>query len=113
MRMSSIVVKGGQRLRGAVAVEGAKNSALKLMAAALMAPGASRITNVRVIRPKESLSYGDSYPRWSPDSSLIVYNSSYNGRMELVLFDLATATNTSLTGQDAGRVYPCFEGSPM
>jgi UDP-N-acetylglucosamine 1-carboxyvinyltransferase len=44
--MSSITVIGGRPLRGEVRVEGAKNSALKLMAAALMAPGTSRITNV-------------------------------------------------------------------
>jgi len=42
----SIVVTGGARLHGAVRVEGAKNSALKLMAAALLAPGVSRISNV-------------------------------------------------------------------
>jgi UDP-N-acetylglucosamine 1-carboxyvinyltransferase len=44
--MRSIVVHGGRGLDGEVSVEGAKNSALKLMAAALMAPGVSRITNV-------------------------------------------------------------------
>ncbi|MDZ4654778.1 MAG: UDP-N-acetylglucosamine 1-carboxyvinyltransferase [Coriobacteriia bacterium] len=41
-----IVVRGGRKLGGEVRVEGAKNSALKLMAAALLAPGVSRITNV-------------------------------------------------------------------
>ncbi len=45
-RMESIVVRGGLPLSGTVAVEGAKNSALKLMAATLLAPGVSRITNV-------------------------------------------------------------------
>ncbi|TLM76661.1 MAG: UDP-N-acetylglucosamine 1-carboxyvinyltransferase, partial [Actinobacteria bacterium] len=44
--MRSILVRGGQPLTGEVRVEGAKNSALKLIAAALMAPGASRIRNV-------------------------------------------------------------------
>ncbi len=44
--MESIIVRGGNRLEGEVKVEGAKNSALKLMAAALLAPGVSRITNV-------------------------------------------------------------------
>jgi len=39
-------VVGGGPLRGEVAVVGAKNSALKLMAAALLAPGASTLTNV-------------------------------------------------------------------
>jgi len=44
--MESIIVRGGARLTGEVRVEGAKNSALKLMVAALMAPGVSRLTNV-------------------------------------------------------------------
>jgi len=44
--MESITVRGGRRLTGTVRVEGAKNSALKLMAAALMAPGTTRLTNV-------------------------------------------------------------------
>ena len=41
-----IRVTGGARLAGTVPVEGAKNSALKLMAAALLAPGRSVISNV-------------------------------------------------------------------
>jgi UDP-N-acetylglucosamine 1-carboxyvinyltransferase len=41
-----ITVSGGSRLAGEVHVVGAKNSALKLMAAALLAPGRSVITNV-------------------------------------------------------------------
>ena len=44
--MESIIIRGEKRLSGAVRVEGAKNSALKLMAAALLAPGVSRISNV-------------------------------------------------------------------
>jgi UDP-N-acetylglucosamine 1-carboxyvinyltransferase len=41
-----IRVVGGTRLHGEVAVVGAKNSALKLMAAALLAPGRTTLTNV-------------------------------------------------------------------
>lgn len=37
---------GGARLTGEVAVTGAKNSVLKVMAAALLAPGTTRLTNV-------------------------------------------------------------------
>lgn len=44
--MRSILVRGGAPLTGEVRVEGAKNSALKLIAASLLAPGASRIRNV-------------------------------------------------------------------
>jgi UDP-N-acetylglucosamine 1-carboxyvinyltransferase len=41
-----IIIRGGRRLSGQVAVSGAKNSALKLMAASLLAPGASVLHNV-------------------------------------------------------------------
>ncbi|HEX7354444.1 MAG TPA: UDP-N-acetylglucosamine 1-carboxyvinyltransferase [Mycobacteriales bacterium] len=40
------VVRGGARLAGEVAVTGAKNSVLKLLAATLLAPGRSVLTNV-------------------------------------------------------------------
>ncbi len=39
-------VQGGARLHGDVHITGAKNSVLKLMAASLLAPGTSKITNV-------------------------------------------------------------------
>jgi UDP-N-acetylglucosamine 1-carboxyvinyltransferase len=45
-----LLVTGGARLQGAVRVSGAKNSALKLMAASLLAPGRSVIHNVPRIR---------------------------------------------------------------
>lgn len=44
--MDAFVVRGGARLSGEVMVSGAKNSALKLLAAALLAEGSSRIRNV-------------------------------------------------------------------
>ncbi len=44
--MDAFVVRGGCRLSGEVVVSGAKNSALKLLAAALLAEGTSRIRNV-------------------------------------------------------------------
>ena len=44
--MQVIQVQGGYHLSGSVSVEGAKNSALKLMAATLMAPGTTTLTNV-------------------------------------------------------------------
>jgi UDP-N-acetylglucosamine 1-carboxyvinyltransferase len=45
-RVDVIRVKGGARLRGDVTVGGAKNSALKLMAVALLAEGSSVVANV-------------------------------------------------------------------
>lgn len=44
--MDVIQIAGGYRLSGEVCVEGAKNSALKLMAATLMAPGVTTLKNV-------------------------------------------------------------------
>jgi UDP-N-acetylglucosamine 1-carboxyvinyltransferase len=45
-----LFVRGGKRLSGQVAVSGAKNSALKLMAASLLAPGTSVLHNVPEIQ---------------------------------------------------------------
>ncbi len=47
--MEALHVVGGARLVGAVHVHGAKNSALKLMAASLLAPGRTTLTNVPAI----------------------------------------------------------------
>ena len=47
--MERLRVVGGARLTGTVRVFGAKNSALKLMAAPLLAPGESKITNLPAI----------------------------------------------------------------
>src|SRR6266542_1692383 len=44
--MTFLRIAGGRRLSGAVAVSGAKNSALKLMAASLLARGRTVLTNV-------------------------------------------------------------------
>jgi UDP-N-acetylglucosamine 1-carboxyvinyltransferase len=48
--MDRLFVNGGARLAGPVRVSGAKNSALKLMAGALLAPGRSVVRNVPRIR---------------------------------------------------------------
>ena len=56
MRMESIIVRGGRPIHGTVRVEGAKNSALKLMAASLMAPGVTHLSNVPDIADVEVMS---------------------------------------------------------
>ena len=48
--MDRMFVTGGARLSGSVRISGAKNSALKLMAASLLAPGRSVVRNVPRIR---------------------------------------------------------------
>src|ERR1700710_2000228 len=47
--MQVLRVTGGARLAGEVAVVGAKNSVLKLMAAALLAPGETTLGNLPAI----------------------------------------------------------------
>jgi UDP-N-acetylglucosamine 1-carboxyvinyltransferase len=47
--MERLLITGGARCAGSVRVAGAKNSALKLMAAALLAPGRSVLRNVPTI----------------------------------------------------------------
>ena len=44
--MDRLFVTGGARLTGSVRIAGAKNSALKLMAASLLAPGRSVLRNI-------------------------------------------------------------------
>lgn len=46
IRLDIIRVEGGHPIEGSVCVSGAKNSALKLMAATLLAPGKTTLTNV-------------------------------------------------------------------
>lgn len=48
--MDKLVIQGGARLRGAIHVGGSKNTALPLMAAALLSDGTSIIHNVPVLR---------------------------------------------------------------
>ncbi len=48
--MDKIVIHGGQELRGTVHVSGAKNAALPLICAALLAPGKHRFSNVPRLR---------------------------------------------------------------
>src|SRR3712207_4310832 len=48
-------VEGGNRLYGEVRVSGAKNAALKMIAAALLAPGRTTLRNVPRIRDVETM----------------------------------------------------------
>jgi UDP-N-acetylglucosamine 1-carboxyvinyltransferase len=48
--MQSIVIEGGKRLSGEVKISGAKNSALPILCATLLAPGDNVISNVPVLR---------------------------------------------------------------
>ena len=53
--VDQIVVRAGPPLEGVVAVRGAKNSALKLMAATLLAEGEYRLSNVPLITDVDTM----------------------------------------------------------
>lgn len=53
--MERFLIEGGARLRGEVEVSGAKNAALKLAAAALLAPGKTVLHNVPRIKDVETM----------------------------------------------------------
>ncbi len=69
--MDRIVVEGGARLAGQVAVSGSKNASLALMAAALLADGESVLRNVPRLRDVEAmldlLRALGARAEWSPD----------------------------------------------
>ncbi|MGH7015808.1 MAG: UDP-N-acetylglucosamine 1-carboxyvinyltransferase, partial [Caulobacteraceae bacterium] len=44
--MDRIAIRGGERLNGVIPISGAKNSAIKLMAASLLTDEAVRLTNM-------------------------------------------------------------------
>ncbi|HEY7763135.1 MAG TPA: UDP-N-acetylglucosamine 1-carboxyvinyltransferase [Actinomycetota bacterium] len=73
--MERLLVTGGARCSGTIRVAGAKNSALKLMAAALLAPGRTELRNVP--RIKDCLTMGEVLDRlgagvaWREDSVTI------------------------------------------
>jgi UDP-N-acetylglucosamine 1-carboxyvinyltransferase len=71
--MDRIVVEGGARLTGRVGVSGSKNSALALMAAALLADGESLLRNVPRLRDVEAmlelLRALGARADWCPDDS--------------------------------------------
>src|ERR671912_1256632 len=73
--MDRLVVTGGTPLSGSVPIAGAKNSALKLMAAALLAPGRSVIHNVPRIQDcvtmVEVLEHLGAAPVWTDGTLLI------------------------------------------
>jgi len=88
--MDRLFVTGGARLAGSVRISGAKNSALKLMAAALIAPGRSVLRNVPRIQDcftmTEVLEHLGAAVSWE-DGAVVVdatYLSSVDAPYELV-----------------------------
>ena len=53
--MERFLVEGGARLHGEVEISGAKNAALKLIAASLLAPGTTTLRNVPCIKDVDTM----------------------------------------------------------
>ena len=78
--MDRIVVRGGARLEGEVAVSGSKNSALALMCAALLAEGETRLRNVPRLHDIEAmldlLRALGARADWAGDHEMLIDGSS-------------------------------------
>jgi len=48
--LQSIVIEGGKRLKGEVAISGAKNAALPILCASILAPGELRLDNMPILK---------------------------------------------------------------
>ncbi len=76
--MDKLVIEGGHKLFGEIRVDGAKNAALPLLAATLLAPGTHRLTNVPDLRDTRTMlklleSFGVDWHR--DDDGVLVLNS--------------------------------------
>ena len=81
--MDKIRIQGGVALKGKVALSGAKNAALPIMAAALLADGPSTFTNLPVLRDiqthKRLLAHlGATFKEGSP-AELMIDPSGFKG----------------------------------
>ncbi len=76
--MDAIVIEGGRPLRGAVAVSPAKNAVLPVMAAALLAPGTSRVRRIPRLADVHTLArlLGHLGARVSFDNGSLVVDAS-------------------------------------
>jgi UDP-N-acetylglucosamine 1-carboxyvinyltransferase len=55
--MEKFIIRGGRSLQGEIAVSGAKNAALPIMAATLLAPGQYALDNVPELRDVRSMAH--------------------------------------------------------
>ncbi len=92
--MDKIIIEGGVPLQGEVVISGAKNAALPIMAATLLAPGVHRLHNVppladirtfRRLLGNMGVAFGDAEPKRSrpgpplPDGSLTLDTAGLTG----------------------------------
>ena len=79
--MDKIIIEGGRPLHGTIRVSGAKNAALPLMAAAILAPGEHLLHNVPDLRDTRTMltllaSFGLKWRRREGDGALLIDSST-------------------------------------
>jgi UDP-N-acetylglucosamine 1-carboxyvinyltransferase len=75
--MDKLIIKGGRPLQGSIRISGAKNAALPLMAATILAPGLHVLHNVPDLRDTRTMltlleSFGVSWQRRDEDGALLI-----------------------------------------
>ncbi|CAN5510478.1 UDP-N-acetylglucosamine 1-carboxyvinyltransferase [soil metagenome] len=89
--MDKLVIQGGSRLRGSIHVGGSKNTALPLMAAALLADGETVIRNMPVLQDVDTFSnvlrVTGSKVTWDPDEDPTTPDSMHIDASRLAHFE--------------------------
>jgi UDP-N-acetylglucosamine 1-carboxyvinyltransferase len=97
--MDKIVVRGGARLEGSVEASGSKNSALALMASALLARGETRFENVPRLRDIEAmleiLRALGARAEWDPEDAHAVFIDASTIRSPEAPYDLVRKMRAS------------------
>ena len=75
--MDKIFIEGGRTLKGSIRISGAKNAALPLMAATILAPGQHVLHNVPDLRDTRTMlvlleSFGITWQRREKDNALLI-----------------------------------------
>lgn len=81
--MDKIIIEGGHPLHGSIKISGAKNAALPLMAATILAPGKHILHNVPDLRDTRTMlvlleSFGVTWQRRERDQALIIDATNLN-----------------------------------
>ncbi|MEJ2056490.1 MAG: UDP-N-acetylglucosamine 1-carboxyvinyltransferase, partial [Desulfofustis sp.] len=95
--MEKLIIEGGRELSGEVAISGAKNAALPLIAATLLAPGKHVLTNVPDLRDTRTILaiLGELGAVWERDGSTLTIDCTHINYAE-VSYDLVKTMRASV-----------------
>jgi UDP-N-acetylglucosamine 1-carboxyvinyltransferase len=97
--MDKIIIEGGHPLNGSIRISGAKNAALPLMAATILAPGQHVLHNVPDLRDTRTMlalleSFGITWKRRKKDNALLI-DATYIDNVE-ASYDLVKTMRASV-----------------